>query len=283
MTMAPFTKEEFIQLALACEIASRLASLHEVDDLAKRCHQFAAQVTELDGSNLVRHAAAELRRAGMFDEDSSYGGMLGHAVMRLVRTHAAEGHSGFSHGIAMSLFRRVGDFKVLSPLTDNPEEWNEVDPADTRMWQSARQPSCFSTDGGKTYYDVTGKDRTPRTAAEHAALAADKGNISDGYHTFNEIYDHRITLFIALCYQFDADTECEPMFEVWRSKLHSDSSALEGWFVMGINTRAGEQITYHIPLERWDETNFVNERERAPEFDGHTSADVIARLKQLYR
>lgn len=104
------------------------------------------------------------------------------------------------------------------------------------------------------------------------------GETSDGYHTFNELYDHRIVLFLALCRATDI---VSPGIAIWRSKLHSDGSAFDGWFVMGIGTTPGEQITYHLPLSRWDDAAFAETRERAPEFDGHTSADVLERLNRL--
>jgi hypothetical protein len=104
----------------------------------------------------------------------------------------------------------------------------------------------------------------------------DEVEISDGYHTFTELYDHRITLFIALCKALK-DKEY-----IWRSQLHSDGSNIDGWFVLGIRDLPGKQMTYHLPNERWDETNFVEERKKAPEFDGHTSQDVLERLKNLY-
>lgn len=107
------------------------------------------------------------------------------------------------------------------------------------------------------------------------------GETSDGYHTFNELYDHRITLFIALCRVVRSRVPYESRTPVWRSKLHSDGTAIEGWYVLGIGTKPGWQITYHLPLARWDETNFVSELDRAPAFDGHTSADVIRRLRDL--
>jgi hypothetical protein len=107
------------------------------------------------------------------------------------------------------------------------------------------------------------------------------GNTSDGYHTFNELYDHRIALFIALCSEVDART---PTGYVWRSKLHSDGTMFDGWFVMGIGAEPGEQITYHLPLTRWPDTDWLGtEFERAPEFDGHTSADVLVRLQRYFR
>lgn len=102
----------------------------------------------------------------------------------------------------------------------------------------------------------------------------------DGYHTFDELYDHRITLYIALCTAQRLFTDKE----IWRSKYHNDGEICFGTgtqFVLGIGSRKGEQITYHIPVERWDETNFAITYEKAPEYDGHTSDDVIARLKNL--
>jgi hypothetical protein len=34
-------------------------------------------------------------------------------------------------------------------------------------------------------------------------------------------------------------------------------------------------------MSRWEETNFAPELEKAPEWDGHTPADVLDRLKAL--
>jgi hypothetical protein len=100
------------------------------------------------------------------------------------------------------------------------------------------------------------------------------GSTSDGYHTFDELYDHRVTLFITLCHfvrthQF-----------VWRSMTHSDGTSFEGWFLLGIGVESGRQITYHVPVSRWNETDFAQTRD-APPFDGHTSADVLKRLGDL--
>lgn len=103
---------------------------------------------------------------------------------------------------------------------------------------------------------------------------------SDGYHTFNELYDHRITLFIALC---RSQWEKHPNYvgRVWRSTLHSDGTSFEGWFILGIDKRKGKQITYHLPLKRWDQCEFAETLENAPEWDGHTPNDVLTRLIAL--
>lgn len=126
----------------------------------------------------------------------------------------------------------------------------------------------------------------------HELIRAEGENleVSDGYHTFDELYDHRITLFIILCKTFLRNQEYQSyiggvagVFKslVWRSKLHSDGSVFDGWFVLGIGKEKGKQITYHLPNDRWDETSFAETLEKAPEWDGHTSQDVITRLKAL--
>lgn len=110
------------------------------------------------------------------------------------------------------------------------------------------------------------------------------GQISDGYHTFDELYEHRIELFMTLCRfcrvaHYKDGTEFVGR-QVWKSKLHADGTMFDGWFVAGIGVRPGEQITYHLPMSYWDRLD-VPYRDRAPEWDGHTPADVLTRLKLL--
>lgn len=100
---------------------------------------------------------------------------------------------------------------------------------------------------------------------------------SDGDHTFSELYEHRYILFIKLCKELTRP-QVVPV-DIWKSKVHSDGKGYSGYFLMGIGKEAGKQISYHIPMQYWDLANFAQELEKAPEFDGHTSADVLERLK----
>lgn len=95
------------------------------------------------------------------------------------------------------------------------------------------------------------------------------GKISDGHHTFDELYAHRIMLFIALM-------KCNKYIS-WKSKKHDDDTSFDGWFVAGMKLVSGD-ITYHIPDKFWDMLEDINTLEKAPHFDGHTSDDVIKRL-----
>ena len=112
-------------------------------------------------SNLLRHAEDEMRRAGLYSKDADYDGMIPEAVMKMVKCLADEGHSGGSHALVMEIFNRVARFKTLGPLTSDPTEWMSVSeyygPDSPPTWQSRRQSSCFSLDGGKTYYDLDDK------------------------------------------------------------------------------------------------------------------------------
>ncbi len=104
------------------------------------------------------------------------------------------------------------------------------------------------------------------------------GQISDGYHTFDELYEHRCWLWLKLC-SFIHD--CQPHIPVWRTTIHSDGSHWDGWFVLGVYTTPGSQTTYHLPMKMWDNTSFAETLDKAPEFDGHTSADALSRIQQL--
>jgi hypothetical protein len=134
-------------------------------------------------------------------------------------------------------------------------------------------------------------------------LIQDKGvdtnKISDGYHTFGELYEHRMELFVALCKEVKNARELldtglkatsygykklkleERYGSVWRSRKHSDGSEFEGWFVLGIGLVTGKQITYHLPNSKWENCDFAETRIMAPQWDGHTSSDVLQRLKNI--
>jgi hypothetical protein len=93
-----------------------------------------------------------------------------------------------------------------------------------------------------------------------------RGELSDGYHTFNELYRHRIALFIAFAAMRAMNGE--PVY-----RFHH----YEGWFCLGIESPFG-QISYHIPESQWGLCEFAEERQ--PEFDGHTSDDVLQRIQK---
>lgn len=102
------------------------------------------------------------------------------------------------------------------------------------------------------------------------------GFVSDGYHTFDELYHHRAVLFSVIC---NANPEIS-----WKSKQHHDPDQpmYDGMFIVGIETPEG-QATYHYDLEPYWDMFAVKELDRAPEWDGHTPDQAIARISSLSR
>ena len=98
-------------------------------------------------SNLVKHAERELRIAGFFDKDSAYGGLIGHAVLQMIRQFSEEGHSGFSARLAIQIFEKVARFEPLTPLTGEASEWNNIGDA---RYQNKRCSHVFK-DGDQAY------------------------------------------------------------------------------------------------------------------------------------
>lgn len=100
------------------------------------------------------------------------------------------------------------------------------------------------------------------------------GETSDGYHTFNELYEHRYALFIALI-------RLLPHLS-WRANNNADGSSYKGYFVTGIHLPTGD-VSYHLPLKYWGELDGLDilTTNNAPKFDGHTADDVVDRLLEF--
>lgn len=98
------------------------------------------------------------------------------------------------------------------------------------------------------------------------------GETSDGYHTFNELYDHRAKLFSVIVSVFKDNA--------WKSKKHNDGTMYDGMFIVGIDTPAG-QATYHYYIDPYWDMFKCKELERAPEWDGYTPSQAIERIMSL--
>jgi hypothetical protein len=100
----------------------------------------------------------------------------------------------------------------------------------------------------------------------------DKGEISDGYHTFNQLYHQRAILFATIVNQ-NKD-------KAWKSFKHSDGhycfDSNGEWFIVGVDTPQGS-YTYHYSKEYWDMFD-CQELEYGKEWDGHTEEDVTRLL-----
>lgn len=90
------------------------------------------------------------------------------------------------------------------------------------------------------------------------------GDTSDGYHTFDELYHHRMMLFAVICNTYKENS--------WKSKLHADGTMFNDYFIVGVTTDKGD-YTYHYHLDNWDYFN-VKEIPNSPKWDGHRPKDI---------
>jgi hypothetical protein len=109
------------------------------------------------------------------------------------------------------------------------------------------------------------------TPEEQARLA--DGEMSDGYHTHNELYDYRMLYNAHAARGWLADG-----FHVVKSWYHSDGGPCfgGGWFVV-VATLSTGQVTNHYQAEHWDLFNIPEEL--PPAYDGHTPTEAAQRLR----
>jgi hypothetical protein len=111
-----------------------------------------------------------------------------------------------------------------------------------------------------------------------AEVAVEPKEVTDGYHSFGELYDHRRALTAVLA------AAAGTAGDSWRSKQHHPDGdpMFDGYFIVGIQLPTGT-ITYHYKLEYWDDFAAVPEIDHAPEWDGATPDDTVSRLLECAR
>lgn len=98
---------------------------------------------------------------------------------------------------------------------------------------------------------------------------------SDGYHTFDELYEHRILLFLLA-------------FKSGALKVgHVVENHFEGWDLL-VSYTPGQynQISYHVPVSyRWayKEAPRWTKEQQEKFYDGHDSTTVAQRLKIIIK
>lgn len=108
-------------------------------------------------------------------------------------------------------------------------------------------------------------------------LVRETGDLSDGYHTFDELYEFRKVYNAALFNEWAKENK----YSIHKSKRHHDGQECfgGGWFIVMAELPTG-QISNHYELKDWDLFK-CEEREKANEWDGHTPQDVVDRLIAL--
>jgi hypothetical protein len=115
----------------------------------------------------------------------------------------------------------------------------------------------------------------------------DCGKVSDGYHTFNELYEFRKVYNAALFNEWAGDYNYakgvnDVKHDVHKSWKHNDGEPCfgGGWFIVVAVLPTG-QISNHYEASDWDLFKIPETEKAKYPFDGHTANDVLERLKNL--
>jgi hypothetical protein len=122
-------------------------------------------------------------------------------------------------------------------------------------------------------------------------VSSDIEKLSDGYHTFKELYDFRMAYNAALFNEWAKQDvvifgpmRVTKQCEVHKSWKHNDGEWCFGkekeWFIVSAMLPTG-LISNHYKAEYWDMFKIPEVEKALFEFDGHSSQDVLERLKQL--
>ena len=123
------------------------------------------------------------------------------------------------------------------------------------------------------------------------------GELSDGYHTYDELYDFRkmynAVLFNEWCLNYynyikaenlgtNFGSKPKPKYNVHKSWKHNDGELCfgGGWFIVSAMLPTG-LISNHYKSEDWDLFKVPEVEKAIYEYDGHTPQDTLTRLSNL--
>lgn len=117
---------------------------------------------------------------------------------------------------------------------------------------------------------MTDTERERRKAICKVAGVKEIDDLSDGFHTFRQLYYQRMMLFATIVKQ-NRD-------RAWKSFRHEDGELCfgGGWFIVGIDTPEGS-YTYHYEDAYYGLFD-CKELDRAKHWDGHIEKDVTRLL-----
>ena len=145
------------------------------------------------------------------------------------------------------------------------------------LLQAGRVPN--DSEKSKSGYHVKYQDGyeswSPAEPFEKAYHEGGMGDVSDGYHTFNELYRYRMLYNAALFNELASQGKVK----VCKSHRHADGEECfgGGWFIVMAELPTG-QISNHYEDKDWDLFK-VPELETSWEWDGHSPNEAAERIE----
>ena len=158
----------------------------------------------------------------------------------------------------------------------SPKEWNVKD--DFIVTKANNPIGWFDNLHDKDNYYTVIKTTEALEQSEPSEKLKVTGETSDGYHTFNELYEFRKVYNATLFNEWAAQGK----YRVHKSMKHHDGELCfgGGWFIVVAVLPSG-QISNHYEMSDWGLFDVPSFDKAQYEFDGHTSHDVIIRLQSL--
>lgn len=100
--------------------------------------------------------------------------------------------------------------------------------------------------------------------------------LSDGFHSFDELYRARLALTVALFNEWASQGNKYAVQKSWR---HSDGGLCfgGGWFIVVAKTPKG-LVSFHYAKENWNLFKIEEVPQSTHDFDGHSTEDALTRL-----
>lgn len=97
-------------------------------------------------------------------------------------------------------------------------------------------------------------------------------------HTIDELYEFRL-MYNALLFNLWEETG---KYEVYKSKRHDNGElCFDGDYFIVVAMLPKGQISNHYPMDKWEYFKIPEYEKVKDEFDGHTSQDVLDRLRDV--
>ena len=116
--------------------------------------------------------------------------------------------------------------------------------------------------------------------ASENAPGFEENDISDGYHTFGELYEFRKMCNAALFNEWGKYDP--PKYDVHKSMKHHDGElCFGGGYFIVVALLPGGLISNHYKMEDWELFKIPEVEKVKYKYDGHTGKDVLERLRKL--
>lgn len=220
------------------------------------------QQTAVDWFSIEIFNQFELLKSGIINDEEFRNGLLNKRDqskkienLQIMNSHI----QGFSEGVAFA----------TTPINKDTTTKNMENKTFEQLWED------FKIENPNTVGTFQDQYKSFKWLYEQLKVTEDT---SDGYHTFKELYEFRMVYNAVLFNEWGLNNK----YEVHKSLRHHDGELCfnGGWFIVVAILPTG-QISNHYEEKYWNLFNIPQVEKASYPFDGHTSQDVIERLKNI--